>query len=247
MRQTLRPRDDYTPFGYGKPKSTECYHPEGSYSTHSLPNARLWKHSVYHYWWLFLRENDGYRNCCRTDGRGDYELLYKDFDDVHAYGFSVWWQKIGLKIFCEGENFQHKRFDSPDIPGPSDNLLPRCKLEQANSESLFSRDGSGHASKPRYFPVGSPNLKLLNQRYRLLILLQTRPELPLWRILDLSEGRSSGGLQGVEERGQKSMVAHRYYREALCIVDYAGRACFLCGSQVKSNSHLNRGKGIIIG
>ena len=55
---------------------------------------------VYFYWWLYLRENQDYRECCISGGRGPKNLLYKDFGDVFATtptvtpfaDFEAWWR-----------------------------------------------------------------------------------------------------------------------------------------------------------
>lgn len=226
MRPILRRREDYPRSGYDIPKGSASDHPLDLSIERPLPNARLWQRSVYRYWWLFLRQNEGYRNCCLSGGGGEYAEIYKDFGDVHSNRFSTWWQKTGANVFTETDDVPAERchLTSPSVS--EEVFSARRKSQRAIRVSVFDHNGSGPLLKPKYAPLGYPNLKLLHLRYKLLILVQTRPDLPLWRILDLSEGHSAGALQGIEERGQKSMVAHRYYREARCIVEYVGKGLF---------------------
>jgi hypothetical protein len=61
-----------------------------------------WEKSVYHYWWLFLREHSGYEKTCESGGSGKYARLYQDFGDVHAGAFKSWWNGgRGARLFAE--------------------------------------------------------------------------------------------------------------------------------------------------
>jgi hypothetical protein len=57
--------------------------------------------SPYYWWYLFLREHDGYKRCCDNKGNGKYSKLYADFGDVHAEEFPDWWQSRGEHLFAE--------------------------------------------------------------------------------------------------------------------------------------------------
>lgn len=62
-------------------------------------DAKPWQHSIYYFWWEFLRRHEGYKDCCARGGAGRYKKLYADFGDVHAYktkDFWSWWtEKLG--------------------------------------------------------------------------------------------------------------------------------------------------------
>jgi len=68
-----------------------------------LPFKDAQKHqrSVYYYWWLFLKEHEGYIACCDRRGNGDYKMLYRDFGDVRSDDFMEWWKTRGRYLFCE--------------------------------------------------------------------------------------------------------------------------------------------------
>jgi hypothetical protein len=53
------------------------------------------------YWWYrTLQVSDEYQLCCRNEGKGKLELLYRDFGDVRK-DFAMWWMAHGRKIFAE--------------------------------------------------------------------------------------------------------------------------------------------------
>jgi len=69
----------------------------------SLPfaEAKSWQCSVYYFWWRFLREHQGYRDCCEKGGEGAYADLYRDFGDIRGNDFRSWWKNIGRHLFSE--------------------------------------------------------------------------------------------------------------------------------------------------
>ena len=73
--------------------------------------AEPWQHSIYYFWWEFLRRHEGYKECCIAGGKGRFGKLFKDFGDVHAHktaDFWLWWTekldngwKRGEYLFAE--------------------------------------------------------------------------------------------------------------------------------------------------
>ena len=61
------------------------------------------KRSPYYWWWAYLKRNNDYLDCCKTEGQGRLADLYKDFGDVREKEFRVWWQEDqrGSKLFGE--------------------------------------------------------------------------------------------------------------------------------------------------
>ena len=70
-------------------------------SSNHLLHVRGLERSPYYWWYLFLREHNGYGLCCKRSGKGSYEGLYRDFGDVHAEDFPSWWQSRGEHLFAE--------------------------------------------------------------------------------------------------------------------------------------------------
>ena len=55
------------------------------------------------YWWYrTLQASDEYILCCKNDGRGKLEVLYRDFGDVRKE-FASWWISHGRKLFAESK------------------------------------------------------------------------------------------------------------------------------------------------
>ncbi len=46
--------------------------------------------TVHYWWWRFLRRNDGYLQCCETNGKGRLRKLFQEFGDVRGDSFRDW-------------------------------------------------------------------------------------------------------------------------------------------------------------
>lgn len=96
---------------------------------------------------------------------------------------------------------------------------------------LFAEHPSGSGASvmdpvARYQVLGKPNLTVLHRRHQLLVLAKKFPEAPLWRLFEMSEGRSPARNPSPGERNQKAQVARRYYQEAQSILAFAVRGLF---------------------
>jgi hypothetical protein len=68
--------------------------------------AEPWQHSIYYFWWEFLRRHEGYKDYCARGGAGRYKKLYAHFGDVHAYetkDFWSWWTEKPDNDWKRGE------------------------------------------------------------------------------------------------------------------------------------------------
>ena len=65
--------------------------------------AEPWQHSIYYFWWEFLRRHDGYKACCERGGKGEYAKLYADFGNIHAHDdFWKWWsEKVDSELWAK--------------------------------------------------------------------------------------------------------------------------------------------------
>lgn len=61
-----------------------------------------WNQSVYYWWFQYLLRNDGFKEHCQN-GKGDFDQLYTDFGNIHAYAddFKGWFTQYGPKLFGE--------------------------------------------------------------------------------------------------------------------------------------------------
>lgn len=162
-----------------------------------FPKAKPWQCSVYYFWWRFLKEHEGYRECCENGGEGPHAETYRDFGDIRGNDFRSWWKKSGRHLFT---------------------VLPPEK----------------------YQVLGKPNVTVLHRRHRLLVLVKTYPDAPLWKLFDISEGRSNWRALSPLERNQKALIARRYYQEARSIVAFAALGLF----PVRSTSQFRRIAGV---
>ena len=56
--------------------------------------AEAYQHSIYYFWWEFLRRHEGYKACCEKNGKGKYAKLYADFGNIHEHDdFWKWWSE----------------------------------------------------------------------------------------------------------------------------------------------------------
>lgn len=88
-------------FQYAPPYATEVELSADKRPKSPFVGAEPWQHSVYYYWWLFLRENAEYVQTCEDAGEGPLAALYQDFGDIREGSFPDWWISRGRELFCE--------------------------------------------------------------------------------------------------------------------------------------------------
>ena len=107
-----------------------------------FPNAPPFKHSVYYYWWAFLRRSDAYKKCCEKGGKGKLSKIYDDFGDVFQEceneldTFWNWWtskhpvsgERRGQTLFAEPPARQIGEADNKINPS-ADTLIIEVPLE----------------------------------------------------------------------------------------------------------------------
>lgn len=235
MRQNLRLENRPLYFRYAPPRITRNDYSNDVNNVLPFPRAKPWECSVYFYWWLFLKEHNGYRKCCLTGGEGKYAPLYQDFGDVHEHSFPVWWRNIGRALFGESQSPMNDWPSCASEERFTASFKTEGNWENPITNSGRSRHSAEFKSQAKYSIVGRPSPKILYRRYKLVTLIRSRPDTPLWKLLDMSEGHYSSRIQSLAEREQKRMIARRYLQEAECIIEYAGRGMFpiRCPSQAR--------------
>ena len=71
---------------------------------HKRKPIQCQQRSPYYWWWAYLRRNEDYLACCKSDGKGKLAKLYKDFGDVRSDDFAAWWGgslQRGQYLFAE--------------------------------------------------------------------------------------------------------------------------------------------------
>lgn len=214
------------------------------YSADELPKvpfkgAKPYQRSVYYYWWLFLKEHDGYRACCEAAGEGDFAKLYADFGDIRGDDFMAWWKRTGRSLFCEPDS-EPILVDTGGGLGPSDDtrLVVSLPLNRDFDELLADlrqmlmplrkqvplTPSTGQA---RYPVSAKPVLSSLHQHHQLWTLRKQHPDVPLHELADMAGIEPSGeDERGVDVKQVKASTASRYLKQARCIIDYVGKGYF---------------------
>ena len=79
--------------------------------------------SVYYFWWAYLRENEGYIQCCNEGGNDKFADLYADFGDVRDDNFFGWWRHTGRDLFKEKDVPPIRRLLSANEWNPSEETM----------------------------------------------------------------------------------------------------------------------------
>jgi len=214
------------------------------YSPEDLPkepykNAPRYMRSVYYYWWLFLKEHEGYMACCSAAGVGDYAKLYTDFGDIRDDDFMMWWKKTGRHLFCEPQEeriypFPHPHCDPSDptrivvslpLTRDFDRLTAELKqiLKPLRKKVPVKRPTKG----AKYNVVTRHVLSSLHQHHKVWRLSKEHPELPQHEIADLAGITIDDENQsGTDAKAVKAIIVSRYMKQARCLIDYVGKGYF---------------------
>lgn len=212
------------------------------YSTDELPKlpfkgAKPWQRSVYYFWWIFLKEHEGYMATCAAGGKGPCAKLYEDFGDVRGDNFMRWWKKTGRYLFCEPQEepihvhpSAEFRMDDPtrvvvSIPvnRDVDDMLAELKqlLKPLRKQLPVRHDDS----QPRYPVLAKPVLSSLHQHWEVWQLRKQHPDKPLHEIGDLA-GLVVDDKEGADPKQVKAITVSRYLKQARCLIEHVGRGQF---------------------
>ena len=179
-----------------------------TFGTKNKPSSeRMWKRSVYYWWWAYLKRNSEYLACCEAKGRGNLSALYKDFGDVRGDDFKAWWKEgdRGATLFAEPPVEVSVRLlkNGDAIPDSSKGLsiylplnLPNNFLEKRVKELLSAirkgkrgvQYGRSENSNALYKFEGQPNLKALEKTLKVYDMIKeernkpTGKRIPYWKI-----------------------------------------------------------------
>lgn len=215
------------------------------YSDDDLPKAPFkgaarHQRSVYYFWWLFLRENEGYWACCERGGTGEFSNLYADFGDVRPDDFVDWWIERGRALFSEPQASHIQAFPSDgvslhdedrlvvSIPVTGDlnrTLAELKKLLEPLQEEAIAR--SPQRQRPKYEVASKPVLSSLYQHYQVWRARKEHPEMTLLQIASLvgiQAGADDGS--GKDPDQVKSISASRYLKQAAFLIECVGKGIF---------------------
>jgi hypothetical protein len=207
--------------------------------------AKPWQCSVYYYWFEYLRRHEGYAETCKAGAGGEWEVLYRDFGDVHAVTFLEWWGLNGDRLFAEPVQLEEVRFLSAgsEVPASIDVAVVAIPLRRSLTDSLTqirellsgraaAVQGRGkrqpHVSRARYPVFQRPNLSALHSYLEAWDVQRKYPDISL---TELAAKLKIGSPKGAKPGGNLRMVvpaneACRRVRKARRLIDNVVRGLF---------------------
>ena len=212
------------------------------YSDDELPkrpfkDARPHQRSVYYYWWLFLKEHEGYMACCEAGGTGEYATLYADFGDVRGDDFMRWWKRTGRYLFCEPQDEPIHVHPSPQfrledegrvvvsLPVDRDVDEMLAELRQLLKPLRKQVPVRNSDKRARYEVATKPVLSSLHQHWEVSRLRKQYPSKALHEIGDLA-GVQVDEAEGADVKQVKAITISRYLKQARCLIDHVGKGMF---------------------
>lgn len=160
-------------------------------------NQHPYKNSVYYFWWEFLRRNDAYRKCCKSNGKGKLKNLYADFGDIFNSDFKTWWntENRGVNLFAEELVPEFKVIDELPEFLPNNTLfiqlplqLPKRYLSNQFQKILRNHHGgrkgirTNKFSTAKYPITGHVDISSLEKCLRVYDYKLANPNKFLWEI-----------------------------------------------------------------
>jgi hypothetical protein len=187
-------------------------------------NAPLYKHSVFYYWWEYLRRNKGYEKTCKAGGRGIYKSLFLDFGNVHEHDdFMLWWdshahlfsEPLSRKIECL-EDCSTLQKGSINVSVPLE--VSTGYLVKLFKEVLREHKEEAKAARNRslalYAVATKPVLRSLHQHLVVWDIKQNDPSLKHYEIAELAGIRIYNDGNKIEVRKKISVTISRHLRIA---------------------------------
>lgn len=213
-----------------------------AYSDDDLPKlpfkgALPFQRSVYYYWWLFLKENEGYIACCESGGSGEYAALYADFGDVRDDDFMRWWKRGGRLLFSIPQDDPIHVYPSAEFNMADDNRvvvsLPvdrdvdelLAELKQLLKPLRKQLPVRATDKRAKYEVATRPILSSLYQHWQVWRLRKQNPEMKLHDIAD-EVGIAADDKNGNDPKQLKAIAVSRNMRQAKTLIEYVGKGIF---------------------
>lgn len=202
--------------------------------------APLHTHSVYYFWWLFLKEHVGYQDCMEAGGSGEYAGLYKDFGDIRNDDFMGWWKKTGRDLFCEPPQAEIEVFDHVplhanlegrvliSVPLEGDLHRTVAELRQLLMPSFKQLTPEDGRSRARYQVASKPVLTSLHQHWLAHRARKEHPEVALHQLADLAGIAADAGRDANDRVGKilKTNKIKRYLKGSEALIRNVGLGKF---------------------
>lgn len=213
-----------------------------AYSDDDLPKipfkgALPFQRSVFYYWWLFLKEHEGYLACCEAGGTGEYTALHADFGDVRDDDFMKWWKKGGRLLFCVPQDdpihlYPSREFQLNDedrvvvslpVHRDVDDMLAELKalLKPLRKHAPLRKSDN----RAKYEVATKPVLSSLHQHWQVWRLKNQKPDMKLHEIAD-EVGITADDKEGKDPKQLKAIIVSRYKRQAETLIEYVGKGIF---------------------
>lgn len=171
-----------------------------TFGTKNKPKPKsAWEGTVYYWWWVYLKRNQEYLNCCEKGGKGKLAVLYKDFGDIRGDSFQKWWMEggRGAHLFADPQAEDSIRVMEigQEALDPSEAFtvsiplyLPKKTILRRFKELLDERHQGRRGyqlakrSKARYQIKGQPNVPAIKQALEVYDYRIANPDLKLWEI-----------------------------------------------------------------
>jgi hypothetical protein len=196
----------------------------------AFSNASNWESSVFYYWWLFLRENEIYRQACDYDLLGPKHHLFNDFGNVHDTDFITWWKARGRDLFREpqSEGVRLTALGAHDkdrvnisIPMTGDLERSLTEIRALLQPILKSNRIVAGPSKARYPVASKPVLSSLYKIYNIYRASKKYPDMKPWEIFEHLEMSTA-----VQSKESQSSTISRALNQANFLIEHVGAGIF---------------------
>ena len=187
-------------------------------------NAPLYKHSVFYYWWEYLRRHKGYEKTCKAGGKGAYKNLFSDFGNVHEHDdFRLWWNSHA-HLFSEPQSRKIECLETcSTLRKGSINVSVPLEVSTGYLVKLFKEVLREHKeeaktarnkSLARYTVAAKPVLRSLHLHLIVWDIKQSDPSLKHYEIAELAGIRIYNDRNKIEVRKTLAVTISRHLRIA---------------------------------
>jgi hypothetical protein len=227
-------------FRYAPPKPERDFHTDLSAAKEPnppYPDAPGWTHSVYYYWYRFLRTNKSFQRQVQGEKPMPQGSVAQDFQHIFDLNFRDWWALHGRYLFCEPADLGIRVEDTPvDADRVADRLLlsipAHADLERTLADIrvllqplLANKKAETGGSRARYPVWTKPVLTSLDRHLRAWKAHLANPDLNFVQLADLL-GIEGAATKDADIINKKSAIAGRLVRQSAFMVQQAALGRF---------------------
>lgn len=227
-------------FRYAPPKPERNWHTDLSSAKEPnppYPGAPGWQHSVYYYWYRFLRTNKTFQRQVHSDVPCQPNTVAHDFQHVFDYNFRDWWAQHGRYLFCEPPDMGLRVEDVPvdaervanrlliSVPAHADLERTLADMRTLLQPLLANQKAQTGGSRARYPVWTKPVLTSLDQHLRVWKAHLANPDLSFVQLAD-HVGILKGEKDDVIIKNKKSAIVSRLVHQSAFMVEQAALGRF---------------------